>query len=185
MTMGFRADLLATGETVVFHTRSHWKKIVLPILIFLIIGGAAAWLVSIVNASWLRWTIIGLAALVLIVASIAPFITWLSSTDTLTTYRLISRSGVIKRNGRDVPLDRVHAVSYERTFLDRLLGCGTLVVQTAGYDSNVLLHDVPRVERRHLQIQELLLGLEIPAEGNARIPRGHEVLPDGEHDLDG
>ncbi len=98
--------------------------------------------------------------------SLWPFLGWIASTDTLTTRRLISRRGVLSREGREIPIDRVQAVSYRRTLLDRMLGCGTLVVQTAGETSDVELYDVARLERRILQVQELLLDAEIPAEGH-------------------
>jgi hypothetical protein len=49
-------------------------------------------------------------------------------------------------------------VSYERQILDRLLGCGTLVISAASEFGQIRLHDVPDVERVHLQITELLFG---------------------------
>jgi hypothetical protein len=58
----------------------------------------------------------------------------------------------------------VHSVSYRRSLLDRMLGSGTLVVQTAGDDSDVELHDVARIHKRMLQMQELILDAQIPAE---------------------
>src|SRR5690606_1566242 len=81
----------------------------------------------------------------------------LTTTDTLTTKRLISREGVITRTGRDIPIDRVNAVNYERRLIDRIFGCGTLVVQTAGTESDVELHDVAHIERRLIQIQQILV----------------------------
>src|SRR5665648_891401 len=77
-----------------------------------------------------RWTIVAVAGLLILVFSIWPIIVWLASTDTLTTRRLISRRGVFSREGKDIPIDRVQSVSYRRTLLERMLGCGTLVVQT-------------------------------------------------------
>src|SRR5690606_19517333 len=81
----------------------------------------------------------------------------LTTTDTLTTKRLISREGVITRTGRDIPIDRVNAVNYERRLIDRIFGCGTLVVQTAGTESDVELHDVAHIEKRLIQIQQILV----------------------------
>jgi uncharacterized membrane protein YdbT with pleckstrin-like domain len=116
--------------------------------------------------AWQRWTIVVIAALAIVIFSGWPFLTWLASTDTLTTRRLISRSGVFSREGQEIPIERVQSVSYRRTLLDRILGCGTLIVQTAGETSDVELTDVAHLERRILQVQEILLDEEIPAEGN-------------------
>src|SRR5665648_1277578 len=77
-----------------------------------------------------RARVVAVAGLLILVFSIWPIIVWLASTDTLTTRRLISRRGVFSREGKDIPIDRVQSVSYRRTLLERMLGCGTLVVQT-------------------------------------------------------
>jgi membrane protein YdbS with pleckstrin-like domain len=157
---------LAHGEFVIFHARSHWKVLVLPFLVVVIaVAAALAILWAIPDASrkpWMTAAVAGVAALVIVVFALPPFIRWLARTDTLTNYRLISREGVFRRVGRDIPMDRVHAVSYDKTLLERFLGAGTLTVQTAADASDVVLEDVAHVERRALQIQEELLDVDFP-----------------------
>jgi uncharacterized membrane protein YdbT with pleckstrin-like domain len=164
-------SMLARGEKVVFTAHSHWKNLIGPLLVLLL--AAVAVVVGLVRLvpdpatqAWWRWTIVVVATVLVLAFALWPFLAWLASTDTLTTRRLISRRGVMSREGREIPIDRVQAVSYRRTLLDRMLGCGTLVVQTAGETSDVELYDVARLERRILQVQELLLDAEIPAEGH-------------------
>ncbi|NTW39106.1 MAG: PH domain-containing protein [Cellulomonadaceae bacterium] len=163
-------SLLAAGEKVVFTAHAHWKNLVVPILVtVLAVAVAVVGLVVLVpspeDQAWQRWTIVAVAGLVVLVFGFWPFLGWLSSTDTLTTRRLISRRGVLSREGKDIPIDRVQSVAYRRSVIDRMLGCGTLVVQTAGDTSDVELYDVAHLERRILQIQEIILDEEIPAEG--------------------
>ena len=153
---------LAPGEHVVFHVRAHWKGLITPVLALLAIG-ALVWLALVrlvpdpeTQAVW-RWIIGGVAVVLAIVFTVWPFLRWLTTTDTLTTKRLISRDGVITRTGRDIPIDRVNAVNYERTLVDRVFGCGTLIVQTAGTESDVELHDIAHIERRLIQIQQILV----------------------------
>jgi uncharacterized membrane protein YdbT with pleckstrin-like domain len=157
---------LARGEYVIFHAHSHWKVLTLPVLVFLVCaGGVGAWFALTTPATrpqWLTWLIIAAASIIVIIWAVAPFIRWATRTDTLTNHRLISREGVFNRRGRDIPISRVHAITYERTFLERILGAGTLIVQTAADSSDVVLEDVARVKRRHLQIQEELLGIDFP-----------------------
>src|ERR1700748_981628 len=57
------------------------------------------------------------------------------------------RDGILTRHGRDIPLSRVTDVSFRKGILDRLLGCGTLVVESAGGHGELTLHDIPPVER--------------------------------------
>ncbi len=164
-------SLLAEGEKVVFEAHSHWKNIFLPVLLTVVVTALVTFaLLEVVPSpddhAWQRWAIAVVGALIVLAFGVWPFVVWLASTDTLTTRRLISRRGVFSREGKDIPIDRVQSVSYRRTLLDRILGCGTLVVQTAGETSDVELDDVAHIERRILQIQEIILDEEIPGEGN-------------------
>lgn len=172
--------MLAAGEQVVFTAHSHWKNLVGPVLVTLLAAGATAVTLLVLAPdpdaqAWLRWTVVVLAALLVLWFGLRPFLAWVTSTDTLTTRRLISRRGILAREGKDIPIDRVHSVSYRQSLLDRMLGCGTLVVQTAGADSDVELFDVARIERRILQMQEVMLDEDIPAEGDER-ERGDRAL---------
>jgi uncharacterized membrane protein YdbT with pleckstrin-like domain len=157
---------LAHGEYVIFHAHSHWKVLLAPTLVIVLCVAAVGawfgfapknWQVTAANAA-----VAGVALLIAVIWGVAPYIRWACRTDTLTNYRLISREGVFRRSGRDIPMDRVHAVTYDRTFLERLLGAGTLTVQTAAGDADVVLEDVAHVEKRQLQIQEELLGVDFP-----------------------
>jgi len=164
-------SLLARGEKVVFTAHSHWKNLVVPVLVVVAVGALSIWALGWLvpdpgNQAWQRWTVTGLAVLLVLPFGLWPILQWWASTDTLTTRRLISRRGVFSREGKDLPIDRVQAVSYRRTVIDRMLGCGTLVVQTAGETSDVELYDVAHLERRILQIQEIILDEQIDAEGS-------------------
>jgi len=165
-----KKSMLAAGEKEIFTAHSHWKNIFVPVLVTVVLLAAVVYTVVALlpspdHPAWQRWAVVIAAGLLVAVFGIWPLIVWLASTDTLTTRRLISRRGVFSREGREIPIDRVHSVSYRRSVLDRILGSGTLVVQTAGADSDVELDDVAQIERRILQIQEIILDEQIPAEG--------------------
>ncbi|MDR2253130.1 MAG: PH domain-containing protein [Bifidobacteriaceae bacterium] len=166
--MAFNPSELAAGEYVIFHARAHWKVLVAPVLVLLVaLAGWAAclhWAVPEGSSwNWARWTVAVLATLAVVVWTVAPLVRWACKTDTLTNYRLISREGVFRRQGRDIPMDRVHAVNYEQGLIERLLGAGTLHVQTAAQQSDVALEDVAHVKRRQLQVNEQLLNRDFPA----------------------
>jgi membrane protein YdbS with pleckstrin-like domain len=168
--MGFNQSELAAGEYVVFHARAHWKVLVAPVLVLLVAaaGFAGCWIYVIPDGAgwhWARWAVGAVALAAIAVWTAAPLIRWACKTDTLTNYRLISREGVFRREGRDIPMDRVHAVSYHQGLIERFLGAGTLNVQTAAQQSDVSLDDVAHVKRRQLQINEQLLNRDFPAVG--------------------
>ena len=62
---------------------------------------------------------------------VRPFLDWLTATYTITTKRLITREGLIARRGHDIPLMRISDVAYDEGIVDRMLGCGTLVISDA------------------------------------------------------
>jgi uncharacterized membrane protein YdbT with pleckstrin-like domain len=72
---------------------------------------------------------------------------WRTTTYELTTRRLRMREGIVTRRGRDIPLVRINDVSFEKGLLDRLLGAGRLVVESAGEHGQILLNDIPHVEQ--------------------------------------
>jgi uncharacterized membrane protein YdbT with pleckstrin-like domain len=92
-----------------------------------------------------------------------PFLRWRTTTYTITNRRLITRSGIVNKIGKDLPLNRINEVSYERSLMDRILGCGSLNVQTAAEDGMVVLRDVPNVEHVSREITQLLFGPQGPA----------------------
>ncbi len=144
--MGFPERLLTEDESVVIHQHPHWKALFWPVLGLLLIcavmGFGLAWFSA--PAAQL---VVGLVAL--IAASyvfLRPLLRWVSTHFVLTTHRVLTRQGILYRKGRDVPLSRINDVSFEHSLFERILGCGTLVVESAGERGQITLTDVPRVE---------------------------------------
>ena len=95
------------------------------------------------------------AVTLFLVIMVWPWINWLTSTYTVTNRRIITRKGVFTKTGHDIPLTRISNVAYERSVLDRMLSCGSLVLQTSASDP-LLLDDVPDVETVHVTLTDLL-----------------------------
>lgn len=156
--MGIPQSHLGTGEYVVLHLRTHMKAVFGQTLLGLVLTAALGGAYYVEPESWHPYGLIAAAiiwALLMLLWVVWPIITWRMQTYTITNRRIITRAGVINRRGHDLPLRRVNNVQYERDLLDRLLGCGTLVLETAA-EEPLVLHDVPHVERVHVQITEIL-----------------------------
>jgi uncharacterized membrane protein YdbT with pleckstrin-like domain len=138
--------LLAEDEQVVLHLHPHWRKLVRPVLVFVLTAGVVGFASAVVSPSAVRTGIALLALAVVLVFTVWPVLRWASSHVILTTHRVLIRTGVLSRTGRDVPLGRIEDVSFEHTLLERMLRCGTLTVESAGERGPVVLADVPRVE---------------------------------------
>ncbi len=156
--MAISPKLLTDGESVVVDTRTHPKALILPGLVLVITLAVAILLDRLVDNGPLSLLVWILALAVVVWWVLRPFLDWLTSTYTITTKRLITREGVIARKGHDIPLMRISDVAYDMGIIDRMLGCGTLVISDASTHGSVRLHDIPQVEQVQRQLTELLDG---------------------------
>lgn len=154
----FPVRLLNDGETVVVSTRGHWKAVISAVLLVVLAVVVAMWSLAFDQdgvETALRWAM-RIGALVLLLAAVPRFVTWWFTTYTFTTRRFIKRSGFIAKEGRTIPLNRISGVDFEMGVIDRLFGCGTLVVSDASTSGRVELDDIPHVERVQLLVAEEL-----------------------------
>jgi len=155
--MAISKKLLSSDEHVVLSVRSHGKALIGPgALLILVVAAVITALMLQPDNSVMGLAAAVVAVPVLVVWVVVPFLRWMTSTYTVTNRRLITRHGILTRTGRDIPLFRINDVAYEKGLLDRVLGCGTLIISDATEKAGVVLPDIPNVERVHLQISQLL-----------------------------
>jgi uncharacterized membrane protein YdbT with pleckstrin-like domain len=150
-------ELLSEQEHVVVHSHPHFKMLIFPTLALLVTLGAGVWLALLAKDAGSPWNpagliAIGVVALVLVVwLFLTPFVRWRTTHFIVTTDRLIAREGVLKRTGIDIPMSRINSVQFEHGLLDRVFGCGTLIIESAS-DEPLRFEDIPHVERVHTVI---------------------------------
>ena len=158
--MGLPADQLSPGESIVLETHEHWKHLAGTTLVCLAaLAGLVVVLAIAPTEGFLAWLrALGWVAFagVLLVFGAWPVLAWWNRTYTLTTERLATRKGVVRRSGRDIPLNRINDVSFEQGILDRLVRAGTLAVSAASEDGTVRLVDIPHVHQVSLRMNELV-----------------------------
>ena len=140
---------LTGDEQPVLLLHPHWKTLIRPALVAVLLVAVALVLEVVVSGALVRLAVGVVAVLALMVWLIVPFLRWRTTTYELTTKRLRTRFGIVTRRGRDIPLTRINDVSFEKGLLDRLLGAGRLVVESAGEHGQIVLKDIPDVE--HVQ----------------------------------
>jgi uncharacterized membrane protein YdbT with pleckstrin-like domain len=153
--MAYPKKLLSEDEQVVLETHPHWKTLVVPFLELLVVLAVAGFLLGRFDQGWARWTTVGLGLLFVLVLFGVPLLRWRTTLFVITTHRVVTRSGILTRTGRDVPLNRVNDVTFTENLLERVLRCGTLVVESAGERGQVVLTDIPRVSEVQHQLYEL------------------------------
>jgi len=154
--MAFPEDVMTADEQIILHLRPHWKVMIWPTLVLIVAVGA------VVAGLLLGWTGFGLyatgaVALVLFLwLSFWPWLVWRTTHYVFTNERIIFQFGVFSRDRRDIPLMRVNDHSMNQTFVERLLGCGTLTIESAGERGQSVLADIPQVGMVQTKLYELV-----------------------------
>ena len=150
---------LAEGEHTVLLLHPHWKILLRPTLILMLVAlAAAAALVLIPRGKYTASGQIAVGVVAVVVAVVffgVPFLRWQTTTYEVTTRRVRLRRGILSRSGRDFPLARVSDISFEQGPIDRLLGCGQLIVESAGEHGQLVLTEIPQVKK----VQSILFQL--------------------------
>ena len=69
---------------------------------------------------------------------------------------MLIRRGVLRRTGRDIALQRISDVSFTQTLWDRMVGAGTLTIESAGENGQENLTNVPRSDQQQQLINRLI-----------------------------
>jgi uncharacterized membrane protein YdbT with pleckstrin-like domain len=145
-------ELLRGDERVVVHKHPHWKMLVLPVLAFLLIVAFGSYLAALVSGeSWRPYGWIGLAVLGgagILWLTVVPLLRWRTTHFVLTTRRVLIREGILSRSGIDIPINRINSVQFRHSLIDRILGCGTLIIESAA-EEPLEFDDIPQIERVH------------------------------------
>ncbi len=167
--MGFPAKLLGPGERLVLLLRPHAKALIAPVLVLLVTAPLTAFFAGLVPDGaaqlWMRVALVAVEVLVFARWVIWPFLVWWNTIYAITDRRLVLRQGVFNRSGHDMPLSRLNDVKFSHNVVERVLGCGTLVVESAGEVGQLVLTDVPRVEQVQRTLYRLSDGIRAMAAG--------------------
>jgi len=148
------------GEQVVLDLHPHWGQLVMPVLVLLVVCAAGGFGIAAAPDGGahaiVQWIVLAAAVILIFWFTVLPYLRWVTTRYVLTTDRLIIRTGILARHGRDVPLNRVNDVSFSETILERILRSGTLVVESAGERGQISLTDVPRVEHVQREIYRMV-----------------------------
>ena len=158
--VAYPTKLLAEDERLVLDLHPHWKALLTPISTLVLVLGIGSFAGASVPAGdrqgLLRLLVLVVSLVLLAVFALRPFLRWLTTHFVITDRRVLVRSGILARSGRDVPLSRINDITFSHTLFERVLGCGTLVVESAGERGQVTLTEVPRVEAVQRQLYDLV-----------------------------
>jgi uncharacterized membrane protein YdbT with pleckstrin-like domain len=150
--MGFPRGLLAQHERIVFELRPHWVAVV-PALLWAVLT-VVAWVISgaLVDSGAALVAISAGALIALVLLSAVPLLGWSKTLFVLTTDRLITRRGVIARRATEIPLERINDVAFTQSAVERLVGAGDLLIDSAGERGQTRITNVRKPEQVQLRI---------------------------------
>ncbi len=168
--MGFPENVLAQDEKVVRHLHPHWFTVLLPTVVGVVVVAAAAVALLVLPdgsvGTVLLWVVLGAAVLVLLVAVVGPYARWRSTHYVITSHRVMVRRGVLTKSGKDITLAKITDVGFRQTLLDRMIGAGSLHIESAGDSPDEDLVNVPDSD----EVQQLINRL---VDEDARARRDH------------
>ena len=129
--MPFSRKLLNDDEEIALDLHPHWEFFFKPALALVVTAA-----VGILLLAWewegLALAVVGAAIVVSFVWFAITYARWSTTNFVVTTDRLIYRHGVLAKHGIEIPLERVNTVFFSQSLLERMLGSGDLVIESAG-----------------------------------------------------
>ena len=113
---------LKEDEEILLITRQHWIKLLLPIFV---------WLLAAVLLIWLAGNMGFIGTLVLALYPMFEYINWKNNLWCITNLRVVDESGFFSRYSKESPLDKINNVEYDQNIWGRIMGFGSVDIQTA------------------------------------------------------
>jgi uncharacterized membrane protein YdbT with pleckstrin-like domain len=154
--VAFPERLLSEDEELIYDLRPHWLTLVVPVLITLVVVVAvgAAWVVmpagDLQQPAQLAVGVLGVV--VLLATVVGRVLRWATTHFVLTTERLIFRTGVVAKFGREIPLERINDVTFSQSLFERMIGAGDLLLESAGEHGQSRFSNIRDPEAVQLEI---------------------------------
>lgn len=167
--MAFPPELLNRDEEIVVDIRPHWwfitpASITLGAAVFI---GLLIWLNTgdgtLEQVLQLFWGVVVLVALAWFAARYAK---WVTTNFVVTTDRVIYRVGVFAKHGIEIPVEKINAVHFDQRIFERILGLGTLRIESASETGASEFEDI----RKPSAVQNLI-HQQMEAQGDRDVQR--------------
>jgi uncharacterized membrane protein YdbT with pleckstrin-like domain len=163
-------------EHIVARVRRHGRALFWPSIALIAASGAAGYFAFSKLEQWMMLAIWGVLAAVVLLAFLIPLVWWLGQRTTVTTRRVIVRSGFFVHVRQEVLFTRVYDVSVRRSWMQSMFRSGDVLLNT-GADHPVVLRDVPNAGLVQRCIHDLtdaahsnITSVQWQASGSAALP---------------
>jgi uncharacterized membrane protein YdbT with pleckstrin-like domain len=164
--VAFPTRLLADHERMVLDLRPHWITLVAPVVVAVLLVVAEVLLFTLFDPPRVIGGATVLSGIVLFLAlPVRSFLGWVTSHFVVTGDRVIHRSGWLAKRSMEMPLERINDVTFTQTVFERVVGAGSLRIQSASEYGQNHFRDIRRPE----DVQKLIYEM---AEANEARMRG-------------
>jgi uncharacterized membrane protein YdbT with pleckstrin-like domain len=154
--VAFPERLLSEDEELIYDLRPHWLTLVVPVLVTVVVAVVvlAVWVIlpagDLQQPARLAVGLLGVA--VLLATVVGRVARWATTHLVLTTERLIFRSGLVAKFGREIPLERINDVTFSQSLFERVIGAGDLLIESAGEHGQSRFDNIRDPEAVQLEI---------------------------------
>jgi uncharacterized membrane protein YdbT with pleckstrin-like domain len=142
-------------ETVVARLRPHARALFWPSVFLIAVSGGTAYLSSVVLEPWQETAVLAGGAALIVLLWLLPLLSWLAHRYTITTRRLVIRSGLLVRHRQEILHSRSYDLVVRQNAVQSLFRSGDVHINT-GLERPVVLQDVPGVDLVQAALTDLM-----------------------------
>jgi len=162
-------------EAVVARLRPHGRVMFWPSLALILILGATGYFYGSFAEPWQNLGVLAAALLLGILLWLIPLLYWLGRHYTITTRRIVLRSGFFVRVRQELLHSRGYDVSVRKNAMQSLFRSGDVLINT-GLDKPIVLRDVPSANLVQAALHDLMELSQNPV--SARRQQEQSAAPD-------
>jgi uncharacterized membrane protein YdbT with pleckstrin-like domain len=98
------------------------------------------------------WGAVIVGLLLLLAYAVPRVVAWATSIFVVTTDRVIHRKGLIAKYSMEIPLEAINDVRFEQGVFERMIGAGSLVIESAGERGRQVFSDIRHPEEVQREI---------------------------------
>jgi len=143
------ADIeLMPGEKMILASNPHWFYFWKQVAAAVGVIGLLL-LVSVIEADWLDtflgW-VIWIAVIVLVLDLVFAYFQWKTTRFAITDQRVAYQSGMFRRRGVSIPLNRINNVNFDQSMIGRMTNNGVVTIESAGETGDSVFENIPDPE---------------------------------------
>lgn len=169
--MAYPQRLLTDDEEIIREFHPHWRVLLLALMWVVVAVAAVTVVVGWVDGAG-QWVLLAVA-LVAVAFALPPIVSWRFRLYVLTTERIVVRDGVVTRSSTEIPLESINNVLFSQSIVERLLGYGDVLIESAGSQGQSRLTDIPDPEAFQSEVYRAreIRSMHLQGTGSSSAPR--------------